>query len=90
MCFRGVSRPSISASKRGLIAPASPDPAQIMINHENGHTGQLASITTMLNFLGATVRILTTIQEVSSNVPPRVTVPFRKQDSGYQSVNLTD
>ncbi|CAM9632113.1 unnamed protein product [Pylaiella littoralis] len=37
---------------------------QIMINHENGHTGQLASITTILNFVGATVRILTTIQEV--------------------------
>ncbi|CAM9690625.1 unnamed protein product [Ectocarpus fasciculatus] len=37
---------------------------QIMINHENGHTGQLASVTTMLNFVGATIRILTTIQEV--------------------------
>eukprot|EP00903_Cladosiphon_okamuranus_P009627 g9163.t1 len=37
---------------------------QIMINHKNGHTGQLASITTMLNFFGASVRILTTIQEV--------------------------
>ncbi|CAN0428087.1 unnamed protein product, partial [Ectocarpus sp. 13 AM-2016] len=34
-----------------------------MINHENGHTGQLASVTTMLNFVGATIRILTTIQE---------------------------
>lgn len=36
-----------------------------MINHENGHTGQLASVTTMLNFVGATIRILTTIQEAS-------------------------
>lgn len=35
-----------------------------MVNHRNGHTGQLASVTTLLNFFGATVRILTTIQEV--------------------------
>ncbi|CAM9874529.1 unnamed protein product [Scytosiphon promiscuus] len=36
----------------------------IMVNHQNGHTGQLASVTTLLNFFGATVRILTTIEEV--------------------------
>lgn len=37
---------------------------QISTNYRNGHTGQLASFTTFLNFAGATVRILTTIQEV--------------------------
>eukprot|EP00752_Nemacystus_decipiens_P007015 g6293.t1 len=37
---------------------------QIMTNHGNRHTGQLAAITTMLNFFGASVRIFTTIQEV--------------------------
>ncbi|CAM9375755.1 unnamed protein product [Ascophyllum nodosum] len=37
---------------------------QIVANLKNGHTGQLAAITTLLNFVGASVRILTTIQEV--------------------------
>lgn len=37
---------------------------QIVTNYRNGHTGQLASITIMLNFVGATIRIFTTIQEV--------------------------
>lgn len=65
--FREVARPNLFFSKL-VCRAAAPYPSQIMINHENGHTGQLASITTMLNFFGASVRILTTIQEVSSRL----------------------
>jgi len=36
---------------------------QIMTNFKNGHTGQLAIITWLLNFAGALARVLTTIAE---------------------------
>lgn len=42
---------------------------QIITNYQNGHTGQLAATTIMLNYVGATIRIFTTIQEVRSHQP---------------------
>ena len=37
---------------------------QILTNFRNGHTGQLALVTWVLNFLGALARVFTTLQEV--------------------------
>lgn len=50
-----------------VLQTPCPRPLQIMINYRNGHTGQLASVTTILNFVGASIRILTTIQEVRAS-----------------------
>ena len=41
-----------------------------MTNYKNGHTGQLAVITWLLNFVGAIARVFTTMQDPPWPLPP--------------------
>mmetsp|Transcript_8622 Transcript_8622/g.11378 ORF Transcript_8622/g.11378 Transcript_8622/m.11378 type:complete len:249 (-) Transcript_8622:320-1066(-) len=42
---------------------------QIVMNYKNGHTGQLAFVTCMLNAAGSLVRIMTTMVESGGDIP---------------------